>query len=40
MRCRAVANVHAIPLTVGWNRSAQRHYPFIFSAGDERCRWR
>ena len=31
----AVANVHAIPLTVDEFALAQRHYPIIFSAGDE-----
>lgn len=31
----AVAKVHAIPLTVDEFALAQRHYPIIFSAGDE-----
>nr|WP_314445344.1 SapC family protein [uncultured Sphingomonas sp.] len=31
----AVANVHAIPLTVDEFGLAQRHYPIIFSAGDD-----
>jgi hypothetical protein len=31
----AVANVHAIPLTVDEFALAQRHYPIIFSAGEE-----
>ncbi len=31
----AVANVHAIPLTVDEFALAQRHYPIIFSAGDD-----
>jgi hypothetical protein len=30
-----VANVHAIPLTVDEFALAQRHYPIIFSAGEE-----
>ncbi|WP_338504564.1 SapC family protein [Sphingomonas kaistensis] len=31
----AVANVHAVPLTVDEFGLAQRHYPIIFSAGDD-----
>ena len=31
----ALAQVHAIPLTVDEFASAQRHYPIIFSVGDE-----
>jgi hypothetical protein len=31
----AVANVHAIPLTVDEFALAQRHYPIIFSAGED-----
>jgi hypothetical protein len=31
----AVANVHAVPLTVDEFALAQRHYPIIFSAGED-----